>query len=152
MSDPMSDSPESITLTITAPRQVAVTYLHVDARVRYWEDATLNGEEDTEGRIPFRNEDSWCPVIDLCKGKISLWPEGVSASVHYKICDDGDYRLSGPDGHTVAVRLDNYVPAILAPKGGGYGDYIILEIDGEGRIAGWPSPVVLDPEDWEPAG
>jgi hypothetical protein len=34
------------------------THLHVKAGVRYWEDATVNGEEDTDGSfIPFRNED-----------------------------------------------------------------------------------------------
>lgn len=39
-------------------------YIEVAAEVRYWEDATLNGEEDTDGQVPLRRGALWVPVIE----------------------------------------------------------------------------------------
>ena len=39
------------------------TYIEVSAAVRYWEDATVNGTEDTDGAlIPMREGHKWAPV------------------------------------------------------------------------------------------
>ena len=55
------------------------TYIEVEAEVRYWEDATVNGQEDTTGTLmPFRFGDKWCPTIRLEDGWIVNWPEGHS--------------------------------------------------------------------------
>ena len=35
------------------------------------------------------------------------------------------------------ASIDGYVPSIMCPEGEGYGDYVIMEIDGDGRIANW---------------
>ena len=51
-----------------------VKYIEVNAGVRYWEDATLNGEEDAEGKIPLRKGDDWCPIIELATGRVPEWP------------------------------------------------------------------------------
>ena len=40
-----------------------VKYLLAEAGVRYWEDAMVNGEEDTEGSlIPCRDGEYWKPI------------------------------------------------------------------------------------------
>lgn len=129
-----------LTIKITQAQQVPVKYLKVDAGVRCWEDGTVNGAPDADDAptIPCRSADNkrWAPVIDLDEGRILDWPEGVTASVHYKVCDDGIYDLLSEDMARV-VTLEGYVPEILAPKGDGFGDYIIMNIDGAGKIDKW---------------
>ena len=69
-------------------------FIEIGAEVRYWEDATVNGQEDMDGtRIPCRNGKVWEPVIDLKTGHISNWPVGTEANIHYKVCDAGEYWL-----------------------------------------------------------
>lgn len=104
--------------------------------VRYWEDATLNGKEDTDGEIPLRKGDTWDITIDLESGTIENWTKGVTASVHYKVCDAGEYELIDLDGN-IAAEKQCYVPSFLAPKKSGYGDYVIMDIDENGYIDGW---------------
>ncbi len=124
-------------LEITVARTVDASILKVEAGVRYWEDATVNGVSDDDGAlIPFRSGDAWCPRIDIDAGTIEDWPAGTTADVHYKVCDAGVYTILADDGATLA-RKDGYVPSILSPGGDGYGDYIIMSIDEAGKIANW---------------
>ena len=119
-------------------KEVELKTLVVKAGVRYWEDATVNGVEDSEGDlIPCKDGDLWCPVIDVDSGVIKNWEQGVAAEVHYKVCDAGSYYLEDAEGNIVLSREDNYVPDILCPKEEGYGDYIIMDIDENGQIANW---------------
>lgn len=122
-------------------------YLRARCGVRYWEDATVNGEADDDGsRIPCRDgtaEDNdehgggdWTPTIVLATGQIERWSLGTTASVHYKICDDGEYELLDSDRRVIA-RKEGYVPKIMSPGGRGYGDYVIMNVGPDGRIAGW---------------
>lgn len=126
---------------------VPVKYLRARCGVRYWEDAEINGVQDEDGsRIPCRDgtaDDNdvlgggnWCPVIDLDTGIIEGWPAGTVASIHYKVCDDGDYALLDAE-RNVVMAIEGYVPNIMCPEGGGFGHYVIMEIDGNGRIAKW---------------
>lgn len=119
-------------------QEVEVTHLLADMEVRYWEDAVVNGEQDSETapRIPFAEGDTWRLLIDLSTGKISNWPQGTTASVHYKVCDAGVYRILSAAGEEVA-ELAGYVPAMLSPERDGFGDYVIMDIDESGLIAGW---------------
>lgn len=74
-------------------------YIEVEAEVRYWEDASVNGQEDTDGKLmPFRFGKKWCPIIRLDDGYIIGWPKGMTADVHYKVCDAGEYWLSEEAG------------------------------------------------------
>lgn len=117
--------------------EIEILTLEVSAGVRYWEDATVNGEEDTHGDlVPCRNGDRWKPVIEIETGKIINWTHGTSATIHYKVCDDGVYSLQNEHG-VAEVEFDGYVPKTLCPADRGYGDYIIMNIDEEGVIAGW---------------
>jgi hypothetical protein len=125
------------TLDITETRTVNATTLKVEAGVRYWEDAEVNGVTDDEGAlIPFRAGDSWCPVIDVDRGSILDWPQGTTASIHYKVCDEGIYTLYADDGSKLTSK-EGYVPSIMTPGGSGYGDYIIMHIEADGQIANW---------------
>ncbi|MFV0141015.1 hypothetical protein [Empedobacter falsenii] len=114
-----------------------VKYLQVDARVRYWEDATVNGIEDENGDlIPCRENDSWKPLIDVDNGQIINWEQGKKAEIHYKVCDDGDYTILDID-KTFIKKVDGYVISDLVINERSSGDYIILEIDENGFIKDW---------------
>ena len=124
-------------------------FIEVGADVRYWDDASLNGQDDTEGKIPLRKGNLWCPVIDLQTGEVIGWPDGVAADVHYKVCDQGEYWLLDESKERIAKWKDYYVPNdILCVGDNGYGDYIIFKIDADGRINGWRNPGI-DDDEWE---
>ena len=133
-------------LTTTVKQSVEVKYLRARCGVRYWEDGIVNGERDNDGsRIPCRKGTAadndrfgggdWCPTIDLETGKIEGWPEGTTARLHYKVCDDGDYALLDADRNVVKA-IDGYVPDIMCPNGAD-GDYVVMSIDPNGVIANW---------------
>ena len=129
---------------IIVEQEVEATTLQVKAPVRYWEDSTVNGISDTNGDLmPCRDGDDWCPEIDIDTGVIRNWKQGVTAEVHYKVCDEGSYYLIDNLGNTLGAILENYVPTVLCPDGDGYGDYIIMTIDENGHIKNW-NPDVLD--------
>lgn len=125
-------------------------FLLVDARVRYWEDAEINGVSDEAGTlIPLREGDSWKPVIELATGRIQNWPQSTTADIYFKVCDDGDYWLADAEWKKIAKWRGDYVPdSLLAIGDRGYGDYIILRVSGDGLIEGWSEPVIKN-EEWE---
>lgn len=136
-----------MTIQVTTTIEFTPVRLLVSAGVRYWEDATVNGDEDSEGRlIPMRSGDLWRPAIELASGRVLNWPQGTTADIHYKVCDAGEYWLEDADGKRAKYKGD-YVPDILAVGDQGCGDYIILKISSEGMIDGWKEPQ-LDPEYW----
>lgn len=134
----------------TLPCTTCCASLVVAAQVRYWEDATVNGEEDHAGnRIPLRCGGEWCPTIDLATGKIQDWPEGTTADIHYKVCDAGAYWLADAEGNIVARWMGYYVPdKFLCHGDRGFGDYIILKVDAAGMIEGW-TPPEIDADEWK---
>lgn len=123
-------------------------FIEVSADVRYWEDGEIDGVVDTEGKMPLRNGDSWEPIIELATGLILNWPSTVSAQVHYKVCDAGEYWLLDAHQARIAKWAGHYVPAdILCAGKGRHSDYIILNIGGDGRVIGWNTPI-LQAERW----
>lgn len=109
--------------TIKIEKEVDITTLHVNASVRYWEDATVDGIEDENGElIPCKEGESWMPIIDIDSGKIVNWVAGTTADIHYKVCDAGVYTLFDSDDDEI-TKIDGYVPSIMCPEGNGYGDY-----------------------------
>jgi hypothetical protein len=128
-----------MTFTIELSQVVSkeVKYLKAECGVRYWEDGEVDGTEDTDGElIPLRVKDAWCPIIDLETGVIQDWPTGTTASVHYKVCDDGRYQLLDAEKNVVR-DIEGYVPKIMSPGGRGYGDYVIMTIGADGKIENW---------------
>ena len=128
------------TFTFTPARLI------IKAKVRYPEDATVNGVEDTEGSLmPYLGKEGWIPVIDIKTGRINQWPEGTTAKVHYKVCDAGEYWLEDDDGKLLKYP-GHYVPDGLCPGGEGYGDYIIMDIGSDGVIESWNGK--FEGKDW----
>lgn len=120
-------------------------FIEVSAEVRYWEDAYVNSKEDVNGEIPLRNGILWEPVIDLENGKVQNWTDGVFASIHYKVCDQGQYWLLDENKQRIAKWKSHYVPDdILCVGDEGYGDYIIFQVDATGKIVNWEKPVLLE--------
>lgn len=123
-------------------------YIEVNAGVRYWEDAILNGQSDEKGEIPLRRGDCWSPVINLFTGEVLNWPDGYEAQVHYKVCDAGEYWILDENKNRILKWKDYYVPNdFLCVKKNGYGDYIILNILKDGKIENWKTPYI-DEEKW----
>lgn len=118
--------------------------LEVDAEPRYWEDATVNGATDDDGTlIPGRVGDAWRVRIDLASGRIADWPEGTTADIHYKVCDQGLYWLLDAAGERIAEYGSSYVPSAMCHGGQGFGDYIIMRVGPDGQIADYTVPKIV---------
>lgn len=121
------------------------TYIEVRAVIRYWEDAIIDGEEDTDGKlIPFRKGASWCPVIRLSDGCVMDWPDGMTADIHFKVCDEGQYWLLDEKRQRIAKWTNDYVPNDFLCHGDqGHGDYIIFSVRGDGFIKTFAKPTIV---------
>lgn len=137
-----------------------VRYLRVDAGVRYYEDASVNGEDDVDMYVNYKVEGAfpkmpcveqikdhptdvihtdhlrWRPIIDIKEGVITNWRKGTRAHAFYKVCDGGTYSLLDANKE-VLYEVDSYVPGCLAIEDSGYGDYINMVIDENGKIKDW---------------
>src|SRR3546814_7447572 len=94
------------------------THIEVDADVRYWEDARINGIVDADGDLIFGRDRSkagnlWRVRINLAEGRIEGWPADMQAEIHYKVCDAGLYWLTDQDGRRIARWKGPYVPYAL---------------------------------------
>lgn len=139
-----------------------IRYLRATMGVRYWDDCdyskdngqTWNGDfDDTDEEserimaltpcvvkknIGYGEIDYWEIIIDLETGEILNWPEGFCLNTHYKVCDDGEYVFLDENMNEI-VNITNeydqyYVPDFLSIEDEGYGDYVCINIDGEGKI------------------
>ncbi len=110
----------------------------ISAKVQYWEDGAVNGVQDDEESplMPLKFGPYWRPEIEVATGRIVDWPTGATASVHYKVCDQGEYWLEDASGERIKYP-GNYVPCGFCPGGEGYGDYIIMNIGPDGVIENW---------------
>ncbi len=126
-------------VTLKVEKEIDVKTLIVHAGVRYWEDSQVNGKSDTEkgDNIPCKVGDSWKPIIDIESGVITNWKQGTTAFVHYKVTDQCGWDLLDVNNDIVLQAEDGYVPDTLCPADSGYGDYIIMAIDENGKIEGW---------------
>ena len=119
-------------------KEYNVKLLQVDAEVRYYDDAEIDGVEDDKDnpQMPCVEGLNWKPLIDIETGVVLNWTPGVKAHIHYKVCDQGIYSLLD-EKQNVIIKKDGYVPDILSPNGRGYGDYIQMNIDENGNIDNW---------------
>lgn len=109
---------------------------------RDWEDSEINGVEDDADNpqmpcVIIADEDkrqlAWCPVVNLDNGQITNWQKGVTASIHYKSCDENCIHILDRECNVVK-EYEGYVPCFLCPKANGFGDYVIMDIDENGFI------------------
>lgn len=99
-------------------------------------DGTFDDEQNPRRPFLFRSarigsEWRWQPTIDVETGVIVGWPKGTVAQIYDKPSDDCAVLLD-----RINLNCGEYVPAFLRP-GCDDNDYIVMNIDGEGRIAGW---------------
>jgi len=129
--------------TIKVEKEVNIVAADCCIYARYWEDSEINGvEDDAENpqmpfiRVNIKGEMFWNPVIMLDTGKIANWPQGITADIHYKSCDENEIRLLCKEdvGYGVVKEYSGYVPEFLCPEKNGYGDYVIMHIDRNGYI------------------
>ena len=77
-------------------------------------------------------------IIDLNSGKVLNWKDGFCLKTHYKVCDDGEYIFLDKDTEEVVNITKEYnqyyVPDFLSLEDEGYGDYVYLNINGDGTI------------------
>jgi hypothetical protein len=120
-------------------KEIELKTMVVKAEPRYWEDSVIDGKDDTESGlyVPCKNGNIWNPHIDIDTGTITNWDKGVKANIHYKVCDACGYELLDNNDNVVISFEDGYVPKTLYPKRNGYGDYIIMDIDENGKIENW---------------
>ena len=126
-------------IKIKVEKEVEILLLQVKAKPRYWRDSCVNGEEDTENgdNMPCKVGNWWCPEINIETGVILNWEKGKTASIHYKVCDNCGWKIIDVDGICVQDVKDEYVPGGLCPVEDGWGDYIIMYIDENGKIEDW---------------
>jgi len=119
-------------------KKVKIKTLAIAAKIKDWSESIINNVEDAKGTLtPCRIDNFWKPVIDINTGIIKNWVQGVKAEVCFKVIDGGSYYLNDEDGNIVLSIEKGYVPKIACPKEEGYGDYIIMDIDENGKIADW---------------
>lgn len=110
--------------------EINVDRICVSAPVRY-------GDEDMPYDFPGRTGDNWEVEIDIESGQILNWIGTESYNLHMKVVDGGTYGLFNGE-QQVAIMEGEYVPDFF--PGLHYGDYLIFEIDGSGRITNWEKP------------
>lgn len=139
-----------------------IRYLRATMGVRYWVDCdysddngkTWHGDfDDTNDEserimkltpcvvrkdIGYRESNYLELLIDLNEGKVLNWQNGFCLKTHYKVCDDGEYVFLDKDMNEVVNITKEYgqyyVPDFLAIEGNGWGDYVYINIDGNGNI------------------
>lgn len=132
--------------------------IECDIEVRYWNDAKVNGCEDTDmyttqgkgiptipcavqiknepDNVIYSNHWRWRPIINIERGQIINWQRGVTAIIHYKVCDGFACSFVGVH-QEIITKFEGYVPSFMYPDENGYGDYIIMKVDGNGCIDNW---------------
>ena len=118
-------------------KEFDVKFLAITAGIRYAEDVEINGKDcDELGDIPLQDGDYWQAMIDIDDGVILSWPQGTKAKFYSKVCDDGTYSILDADKREIKT-YSGYVPDCLAIDDSGYGDYIIMTVDENGKIKNW---------------
>jgi hypothetical protein len=85
----------------------------------------------------------WEPSIEVDTGRIMNWKPGVTASIHLYVVDRCFVHLHDYDNDRHwATDGEWYVPEFLYPKKNGYGDFINMDIDGNGYIKDWKPELV----------
>lgn len=106
------------------------------------------GNEDIPDDFPGLNEHGTVLTLEWdVTGKIHKWPVGRAAHLHMKVTDEGCYYLL--NGQEVIMQMtQDYVPHSVVP--GKYGDYVVFDIDSEGRICGYkPDLEEISEERWD---
>ena len=149
-------------ITLYRPVEMNIKYLVATMGIPYYLDceySTDNGktwidnydgsEENTEtvksllpGTFTRNNELYWQIVIDIDNGKVLDWPKDLCIRTGFKICDEGEYVFTDENDKeivNITKEYDQcYVPDFLSLEDNGYGDYVYININGNGSIENTP--------------
>lgn len=118
-------------------KEFDVKFLAVTAGIRYAEDVEIDGKMcNLLTQIPWNDGKYWQIMINVNTGMIENWPIGKTAKMCAKVCDDGTYAILDANKEVIK-EYEGYVPDCLAIGDSGYGDYLILKIDENGKIKNW---------------
>lgn len=124
-------------LKMKIEKEFDVKFLKVMAGIRYAEDVNVNGEPCEELKeIPLHDGEHWQAMIDVDAGVILNWPKNTTAKFYSKVCDNGTYAILDANKQEIK-KYEGYVPDCLAIDDSGYGDYIIITVDENGKIKNW---------------
>ena len=112
--------------------EVEVKTLRLDISI-YYEDIP----EDFPLIVKDGYDCHWWVDIDIETGVIKNWPQGRTGSLFTKIADQGSYYLLDDNNNLVAFIKRGYVPNELIPPKDGWGKYIRLNINENGKITNW---------------
>lgn len=147
---------------IKTEQDVKLKYLKATMGVRYWVDCNYSDDNGKTWNLNFPDTDEESErikkltpcvvrknigygdgdylelIIDLDEGKVLNWKDGFCLYTSYKVCDDGEYSFLDKDMNEV-VNITNeygqyYVPDFLSIEDSGYGDYVNININGDGSI------------------
>jgi len=118
--------------TLRIEKQIDVRYLKLNLDIY---------GEDLPSDLPFQFGNQWEIIIDIDHGMVMNWHYAQSIKLNFKVRDSGTYTLY--DKNFKMVRYTDhddspkYAPNQLLPPSNGYGDYLELDIDKDGKIMNW---------------
>ena len=122
--------------------QITIPYDKEDELISFDDGVMTELECDEEFTPPMLNaEDQLLEyVIDLKEGKMLNWNyEGGYLRMWAKVCDGGTYTLLDSEKKPI-WQIRGYVPnKLIPPFENGYGDYIDLAIEADGKVVDWPA-------------
>jgi hypothetical protein len=122
--------------------QISIPYDKEDELIRFDNGVMNELECNVEFTPPMLNaEDQLLEfVIDLKEGKMLNWNfEGDYMRMWAKVCDGGTYTLLDSEKKPI-WQIRGYVPnKLIPPFENGYGDYIELAIEADGKVVDWPA-------------
>lgn len=118
--------------TLLRPVEIEFDSIKIVAETRYAD------EDCPDVPAPFLVGKLLTLTLDLLPdgtARVRDWPAGLAVEIHTKVCDCCSVYLLGDCDRVVASREGDYVPGFMPGKH--YGDYVILDIDGDGAVTNW---------------
>lgn len=81
--------------------------------------------------------------INVNDGVVLNWPQGHTGRIYSKPVDSGVYTFTDAGGNTLK-QIADYVIDGLDIDSEGWGDYIIMTINEDGKIKNWNKSVIMD--------
>ena len=117
-----------VTKIIPIPRFIEIHAIRCVLPVMY-------DTEDIPNDFPGREGDILTITIDLdgdTFGHVRDWPHPLTADLHMRVTDKGQYYLLDADDRVIAQRVDDYVPSCVCVS---YNKYFDLCVDPNGKVA-----------------
>ena len=123
---------------VNIEEEVDIKYIKADFGVLFFEDAEVNGRQDSNENpsMPFIEGRRWQINVDIDRGCILNWPKNVLAHINYKVRDNGKYEIYDSNKMLI-LKKEGYVPEIFGQDYMNFGDYVSITVNDEGLISNW---------------